>query len=229
MTTLNIGDEGFRWFIGTVEDLEDPEKTGRVKVRIQGIHPDQKTKVPTSALPWATILLPTSSASLKKVGSFATGMELGTTVVGFFMDGRDGNYPIILGTLAGKEKVGDDNTNDLPDEALGRSKIVKKQDGPEPPSASRAKYPYNKVIRSKSGHVIELDDTPDNERIHIYHKSGTYTEVNNKGRRVDKSVDDRIEISLKDYTIFVKGNINMSSEGSIVITAGSGQTILLDA
>lgn len=229
MTTLNLGAEGFRWFIGQVEDIEDPEKTGRVRVRIQGVHPDEKTKVPTNALPWATPLMPITSASLQKVGTFATGMEIGTTVIGFFMDGRDGNYPIIMGTVAGKGKLGDDDSNDLPDEALGRTKIVKKQDGPEPPSASRAKYPYNKVIRSRSGHVIELDDTPDNERIHIYHKSGTYSEINNKGRRVDKSVDDKIEISLKDYSIFVKGNINIESEGSVVITAGSGQTILLDA
>ena len=34
MTTKNLGAEGFSWWFGVVEDREDPQKLGRVKVRI---------------------------------------------------------------------------------------------------------------------------------------------------------------------------------------------------
>jgi len=34
MTTHTMGEEGFRWFFGIVEDREDPKKIGRVRVRI---------------------------------------------------------------------------------------------------------------------------------------------------------------------------------------------------
>ena len=42
-------------------------------------------------------------------------------------------------------------------------------------------YPNNKVTQTPSGHVIEIDDTPDAERIHIYHKSGTFIEMQPNG------------------------------------------------
>ena len=47
---------------------------------------------------------------------------------------------------------------------------------PEYPYAPR--YPYNHVYESESdAHVIEIDDTPKNERIHERHKIGTYYEI----------------------------------------------------
>ena len=49
----------------------------------------------------------------------------------------------------------------------------------EMPSGYRAEYPYNTTYTTKSGHAIELDDTPGYERIHIWHKSGSYEEISN--------------------------------------------------
>ena len=46
MTTKSIGQEGFVWFIGRVEDREDPLQLGRVKVRIMDFHPESKSLVP---------------------------------------------------------------------------------------------------------------------------------------------------------------------------------------
>ena len=34
MTTKNLGDGGFKWFVGVVEDRNDPEYLGRVRVRV---------------------------------------------------------------------------------------------------------------------------------------------------------------------------------------------------
>ena len=36
---------------------------------------------------------------------------------------------------------------------------------------------FNKVFETESGHVQEFDDTPGQERIHTYHRSGTFHEV----------------------------------------------------
>lgn len=59
----------------------------------------------------------------------------------------------------------------------------------EPSSLSNlSKYPDNAVIETKSGHVIEIDDTPSNERIQIYHKTGTYMELRPDGTITTKSV-----------------------------------------
>jgi len=52
MTTKAVGEEGFRWFIGVVEDRDDPKKQGRVRIRIYNVHGD-KVEVPTADLPWA--------------------------------------------------------------------------------------------------------------------------------------------------------------------------------
>ena len=55
----------------------------------------------------------------------------------------------------------------------------------QPPSAYSAAYPFNHVYESESGHLIEIDDTPTKERLHWYHRSGTFTEFHPKGNRVD--------------------------------------------
>ena len=87
MTTASIGQEGFVWFIGKVEDRDDPLQLGRVKVRIMDFHPDSKSLVPTDQLPWAQILLPSTNPSFEKVGLSPVGLTIGTTVFGFFIDG----------------------------------------------------------------------------------------------------------------------------------------------
>jgi len=70
----------------------------------------------------------------------------------------------------------------------------------EPKSLSNlSKYPDNNVIETKSGHVFEIDDTPGNERIRLYHKSGTYVDY-----RPDGSISEKI-----------KGDINKIVEGCI--------------
>ena len=42
-----LGQDGFVWAIGVVEDRFDPEKQGRVRVRWLGYHTDEKAKILT--------------------------------------------------------------------------------------------------------------------------------------------------------------------------------------
>ncbi|NIR48475.1 hypothetical protein GWN42_03820, partial [candidate division KSB1 bacterium] len=63
----------------------------------------------------------------------------------------------------------------------------------------------------------EIDDTTGAERIHIYHKSGSYEEINKDGRWVRKVVDDDYEIVMKDKKVYVKGDVTIEVDGNAVI------------
>ena len=90
------------WFTGVVEDREDPQEMGRVRVRIFGLHTDDLNKIKTSDLPWAHIMMPPTSASISGVGWSPTGLVEGSWVVGFFADGDNCQDPIIMGSIHGK-------------------------------------------------------------------------------------------------------------------------------
>ena len=218
MSTMNIGEEGFWWFFGVVESIDDPKKMGRVQVRVHNIHSEKKTELPTTELPWAVPMLPITSAGTKWVGASPTGIMVGSNVFGFFVDGRAAQHPVLIGTMPG---IPDNNEalHDVAPEARELNRVNKQPVAPEPASAYRAKYPHNKVTRTTSGHVIEIDDTPGAERIQVYHKSGTYVEIDQTGRTVLKSAGDQFNISVKNNTMYVGGNLNIEVKGNAVITA----------
>jgi hypothetical protein len=95
VTTNFAGLNGFIWWVGVVEDRADPLGIGRCRVRIFGWHTDDRSLIPVDHLPWA---MPMNSINNAK--SF-TPLELGEWVVGFFMDGESGQFPIMMGVLPG--------------------------------------------------------------------------------------------------------------------------------
>lgn len=123
----------------------------------------------------------------------------------------------------------------------------------EEASKYNASYPKNHVIKTESGHVFEIDDTPGHERIHEYHKSGTFREISATGNTVTRIVGDNYEIIAgSDYvnikgssnitidsncTTYVKGNWDVQVDGKFTLNAkgeskidlqGSGSTIISD-
>lgn len=94
--------DGFNWWIGVVEDRNDPEKLGRVKIRIYGYHTDNKVLLPTDDLPWAIPIHPITSAASSGIGITPVGPLTGTWVMGFFLDGEDMQQPAFLGTIGTK-------------------------------------------------------------------------------------------------------------------------------
>ena len=92
------GLDGFVWFIGVVEDNNDPDKLGRVKVRAYGHHTNDLSNIPLEYLPWATVMAPTNDTSMQGVGDFST-IKPGTWVVGFFLDAEEKQQPVVMGTL----------------------------------------------------------------------------------------------------------------------------------
>lgn len=89
-----------QFYIGIVEDRNDNLYMGRCRVRIFGLHDEDKIVLPTEDLPWAVPLMPITSASVSGVGTSATGLVHGSRVLVTFAD-RDFQYPIMMGSLPG--------------------------------------------------------------------------------------------------------------------------------
>ena len=273
-----MGKDGFQWFVGVVEDRNDPKTLGRVRVRCLGYHTEDLIKLPTSDLPWAHPMNPITSATVSGIGQTPLGVVEGTWVVGFFTDGPTAQQPVIMGTLPGvpsnlptqvkadgkgvfngkgfqdylygaypkytetdvnrlavNEKIESEGfseesnphstltqrraTRDL---AIGTAMIDGVVDGVapfpgdldndikgqwnQPEIPYNATYPRNHVFESESGHLREIDDTLDNERIHERHMSGTGYEIDSNGNKVTKVVSDNYNIISNDDYCHIIGN-----------------------
>jgi predicted chitinase len=95
----------------------------------------------------------------------------------------------------------------------------------EPSSSFSAEYPFNHVYETESGHVQEFDDTPGHERIHTYHRSGTFTEVDPNGTEVHHIVGDSYTIIDRNGCIFITGEANLTVNGNINILCQSTANI----
>jgi len=108
-----IGRDGFYWWIGQVEK-NDPKTSNRFKVRIVGHHLKNCNAVAVDDLPWAITMLPVTTPYRTGNSQGATAnLKLGDWVMGFFMDGAEGQQPVIMGSIgtvanATKQKPGTD-------------------------------------------------------------------------------------------------------------------------
>ena len=220
-----------RWFIGEVKSVDDPLELGRLQVRINGIHSDSQLDIPDAKLPWAQPMVPITEGGTRGIGN-NLGIKVGALVFGVFMDGENSQLPFIMGSMPKFEEdsPGGLSTNQL---ARGTNTITKTPDPVtgEPASPYAAKYPKNNVYASESGHVIEIDDTSGAERIHIYHKSGTFVEMHPNGDVVTHTANgfktvtgnEKIHVT-KDMEITADGNINITStKGNINVKTPIGK------
>ena len=94
-----IGNGHTKFFTGVVEDNSDPLTLLRVKVRIHVYHTEDKSKLATTALPWAIVMQPTTNSAMSGIGHSAP-LQLGTWVFGMFLDELY-QQPMVIGTLPG--------------------------------------------------------------------------------------------------------------------------------
>ena len=168
--------------------------------------------------------LPGPSQKSIETGSFTTGF-------------RDPNnkYPL-------REYVGEPDTNRL-SRGIIEGTIVKKKDAirvravpkaldqgtwDQPESVYGAKYPFNKVFETESGHIQEFDDTPGYERINTYHRSGTFTEIDPNGVQVNYIVGDSFTLIEKNGCISVAGECNITVTGNTNIYARTDANIQVE-
>ena len=299
-----MGLDGFVWFTGVVEDRNDPDKLGRVRVRCLGFHTENLNDIPTADLPWATVMHPVTNPSMQGLGQTPSFLVEGTWVVGFFADAKEKQQPIIIGSLPGipedpadyskgfndprspystqpeyagtptygpypvdgeeyempsGHETGEPDTSrlaqgevsethdslaarrntrqtDIPtatqpylltvsDEAVQETRGS--FDEPHPKNIDyetleeaggnyiSALYPYNHVFESESGHITEVDDTPNAERTFRQHKSGTYEEIIADGTKTVKVIGDNYEVIMGGSNLYVSGAVNLTIGGDV--------------
>ena len=106
----------------------------------------------------------------------------------------------------------------------------------QPPSAYATVYPYNHVYESESGHLVEMDDTPGKERLHWYHRSGTFTEFPPKGIRVDKTNAHRYNVVSGNQETIINGqeiksissNSTTKIGGKLTLNSGKEMKMISD-
>lgn len=106
-----IGKDSFRWFTGIVTKYKNTENGYRAKVRIIGHHPDQSSIVKDEDLPWAHVLVPLNFGSGEGGAGLSFNNQGSETVVGFFLDGEDGQQPVIIGSLFSGASIEHTNTS----------------------------------------------------------------------------------------------------------------------
>lgn len=239
-----LGKEGFIWFVGVVEDRNDPDQLGRVRVRAFGWHTEDKALIPTESLPWA------ATVHSANVPSSHTPKE-GDWVIGFWMDGESAQVPVILGCLTGSPveaakrelgfsdpsgvypaRINEPSTNRLirgrkdgtihEKRTRTRRKSVKSVGvtWSEPPSTFAPVYPKNFSIESEAGHALELDDTPGAERVHLAHTVGSFVEMDAKGNRVEKVIRDKYTIVAGSDYVVIDGTCNITVNGNANLKVG---------
>jgi hypothetical protein len=221
--------QAFYWFTGEVQKVNDPKKMNRVKVRCHGYH---NANIKDEDLPWAIVMMPSTSQSSKGYGRTHE-LEEGSWVVGFFRDGMSAQDPLVMGSIATMT----DDTIDIPEKASGDDN-----------------YPNNKVYKSEGGHIIEIDNgtripavpavaaieaveasegveaveavaaiaaiaaSRSGERIKVTHTGGSYAEIDENG---DIYIDNTK--SGGDIYIWSKKNITVSTtDGDVEVSTDSG-------
>ena len=80
----------------------------------------------------------------------------------------------------------------------------------EPVSPYNAQYPHNHVIATHGGITIELDSTPGSTRLHLYHPSNSFIEIDNDGNMVVKNNAEKYEIVASGKNIHIKQQRNIT-------------------
>ena len=146
-----MGQDGFSWFIGVVEDRADPKKAGRVRVRCLGYHSAKTEDIPTADLPWASIMMPVTAGGNSGIGVSSHFLLEGTWVVGFFRDPAK-QEPVIMGALPGV------NTKDTTNFTVAASSAVggkSKEGGFKDP---KEKYPTSYYVGKADTNLLAQED-----------------------------------------------------------------------
>ncbi len=175
--------------VGIVTDNKDPDKLGRVKVKIPRLSGEDESN-------WARVI---SFMAGKKMGGFFL-PEVNDEVLVAFEYG-DINIPYVIGSLW--------NGKDSP-----------------PLSNDDGKNNF-RIIKSRSGHVIRLDDTDGQEKIEIVDKSeNNKIIIDTKEKKISIISDKDIEISAPNGKVTIKANdFEVKSQASAKIEASSSMDL----
>jgi uncharacterized protein involved in type VI secretion and phage assembly len=170
---------------GIVTNNQDPDKLGRVKVKIPRISGEDESN-------WARVV---SFMAGKERGAFFL-PEVDDEVLVAFEYG-DINMPYVIGSLwNGKDNpplTNDDGENNI------------------------------RIIKSRSGHIIRLDDTDGKEKIEIVDAKKNMIIIDAKDNKISIKSEKDIEISAPNGKVTIDAkDIEAKSSASTKIEASSG-------
>jgi hypothetical protein len=83
----------------------------------------------------------------------------------------------------------------------------------EPETLYNTVYPYNNVVETESGHLLEFDDTPEAERIQLAHRNGSFQEWFPNGDKVEKITKDNYQIVMGNDKVYIMGKCQVTVQG----------------
>lgn len=147
MTERNFGQNVQAW-IGTVVNVMDPQRSGRVQIRVFGRH-DDTVNIPDADLPWAQVTQPTTSAARGRIGTAPVGLVVGSRVVGNWLD-SDRQLPLVFGSVG---RAG----APIPGQTVDGAPAVNTAFGSIPgPTQNNISNPYSSLFQSRVT-VIDID------------------------------------------------------------------------
>lgn len=79
------------------------------------------------------------------------------------------------------------------------------------------RYPFSKVMETESGHLMIFDDTPTNETISLYHRTGSFIDIDANGTQVNRIIGDGYTIIDHNGSVYIGGDAR--------VTVGNGVNI----
>ena len=208
-----LGHDGFIWWIGIVEDINDPLTLGRCKVRCFGYHPAKKTNlVPTEDLPWALTIHPLNTPNL-----YAS-PKVGEWVFGFFLDSLSAQEPAILGYLPAIPEAATEYFGTAPNLIRNFARVN---------TANNSANTICWEIGNNTIEVVTQSLTEANGHILIEHKTGAKVNIDSDGKIsiYTPTNDISIEAPNGDINLSAK-NINLTATESITTTSTLATSII---
>lgn len=180
--------------VGIVDDIKDPEKLARVRVRLPHLN-DQQTY-------WAR--LATLMAGPERGSLFRP--EVGDEVLVAFAHGDD-HQPYVLGAVWSRED--------------------------KPPPEDGTEDNNWRYLKSRSGHVVKLNDKQGGETIEIVDKSGSNSIVIDTAQNtitvaattVVKVEAQTVEVTGQSQVKVAAPTIEIKAQGSMTVESGGSLTI----
>jgi uncharacterized protein involved in type VI secretion and phage assembly len=185
--------------LGVVTNNKDPEKIGRVKLRLPWHNQDEESD-------WIRIV---SLMAGKEMGIFFLPDKGDQVVVAF--DNGDIGYPYVIGALWDSQNKPPETNSD----GKNNIKLIKSRSGHKIIIDDNAEGKKEMmVIQTKSGHKIALDDSQGKEMIEIRDKSGeSFIRIDSAKNEI--AISSAGKLSIKDS----KGNSIQIDSGKIAVSS----------
>ena len=149
------GEKLYGFHRGVVEDRVDPLKSGRVRIRIHGLHTAKKSKsdiegIPTDELPWAEPALPSTHGSVSGFGEWGVPLQ-GSQVLVFFENGNI-SRPIYFASMPGIPEAQEQYSNN--NRETSKNDGFRDPDGEYPTKHRLGEPDFHRLARGESSETL---------------------------------------------------------------------------